>query len=425
MKRLITGCLLAALLWSCKKNDHQNPPPSASLTITAFSPAEGDVAAEVIITGNGFSPDKSKNILTFNGTAATVIEASATQLKTRVPAGATTGKIKVLVNGKQAISATDFVVKTGGGQTTAFLISTVGGTAVFKGPAGVAIDAQGNLYVADAQDHKIRKISLQGVVSTYAGTGAQGSNNGNAQTEATFRQPSGLALDRQGNLYVADYFNHLIRKITPAGEVSTYAGKGTTGSADGQRLEATFNLPYGVAVDADGNVYVGDYGNNKIRKIKTNGEVITLAGNGTTASTNGNGVNAGIPKPGGLTVDSDGTLYVVEKGGGRIRKITVAGVVSTIGGYLSVTAEPTGIVVDPAKNVYVVYRGLQKIKKIDAGENETDFAGTGNSGNTDGELSQANFNVPEGLALWVTPNGKLVFYVGDTGNHVVRRIAQP
>jgi sugar lactone lactonase YvrE len=131
---------------------------------------------------------------------------------------------------------------------------------------GVAVDAIGNVYVADTYSNKIRKITSAGVVSTLAGTGAAGSADG-AGGAATFNFPFGVAVDAIGNVYVADTYNRKIRKITPSGSVSTIAGTGTDGSADGAGGAATFSLPFGVAVDANGNVYVADYGNKKIRKL--------------------------------------------------------------------------------------------------------------------------------------------------------------
>jgi streptogramin lyase len=159
-------------------------------------------------------------------------------------------------------------------------------SASFQGPGGLYMDAAGNIYVADQLANKIRKISPLGIVSTIAGSGAAGSLNG-VGAAASFNNPDGIAVDAQGNIYVADTKNNLIRKITPAGIVSTLAGSGAAGNANGAGTAASFNYPTGVAVDALGNIFVADFKNNLIRKITPSGIVSTLAGNGSAGSTNG------------------------------------------------------------------------------------------------------------------------------------------
>jgi gliding motility-associated-like protein len=198
-------------------------------------------------------------------------------------------------------------------------------------PSGLAADAQGNLYVSDFDSNTIYKITAAGVKTVFAGSGLIGANDG-LGTTSSFNGPGGLALDAQGNLYVADQVNNRIRKITPAGQVTTLAGSGATGSNNGSGPSATFNNPDGVAVDKAGNVYVADTKNNLIRKIAPDGTVSPFAGNGTPGKTDGTGSAASFNYPTNLAIDGLGNLYVADYTNNLIRKITPAGVVSTIVG---------------------------------------------------------------------------------------------
>jgi sugar lactone lactonase YvrE len=202
-----------------------------------------------------------------------------------------------------------------------------GGAARFIGPRGVAVDGAGNVYVADTYNYTIRKITPAGAVTTLAGSaGLSGSANG-INSVARFNQPSGVAVDGGGNLYVADYENSTIRKITPVGTnwvVTTLAGSaGQTGGADGTNSVARFNQPNSVAVDSAGNIYVADKGNSTIRKITPGGVVTTLAGIVThTGSADGIGTNALFYLPFGVAADGAGNLYVADTFNNRITKGT-------------------------------------------------------------------------------------------------------
>jgi sugar lactone lactonase YvrE len=238
------------------------------------------------------------------------------------------------------------VTNTGGavtgliGTTTTFAGSTFGflngtGTAAqFNNPAGIAVDATGNTYVADRSNHCIRKITAAGVVTVLAGSTTSGSTDGSG-TAAKFNNPYGLVVDALGNVYVADTDNNLIRKITAAGLVTTLAGS-TNGYADGSSTTAKFKGPRGVAIDASGNVYVADTANYRIRKITNAGIVTTLAGYASTfsagGSADGTGTAALFNLPTGLTVDASGTIYVADSSNSRIRKITSTAVVTTVAG---------------------------------------------------------------------------------------------
>ena len=208
----------------------------------------------------------------------------------------------------------------------------IGSAASFNVPSGVALDSVGNVYVADQNNGTIRKITPTGSVSTLAGlAGNFGSDDGEGDA-ARFYSPSGVAVDGSGNVYVADQNNHTIRKITPTGFVSTLAGlAGNPGNDDGEGDAARFNSPFGVAVDGSGNVYVADTYNSTIRKINPAGSVSTLAGlAGNPGSDDGDPSTARFNFPSGVAADNAGTIYVADPGNAAIRKISSTGIVTTL-----------------------------------------------------------------------------------------------
>ena len=260
------------------------------------------------------------------------------------------------------------------GSGTATFANGTGTAASFKAPYGVAVDSSGNVFVAEQGGHRIRKITSTGVVTTFAGSGNPAFINGNG-TGAWFQNPNHIALDSSGNMYVADTGNCSIRKITSAGVVTTLAGDGTPGYVDGTGGGAEFQYPSGVAVDSSGNVYVADTNNQRIRKITSAGVVTTLAGNGTPGFANGTGSGASFNVPMGIAVDSAGNIYVSERDNNRIRKITSGGVVTTFAGsgvasYADGTGSsacfngPNGISIDSNGNVYVAEWASGFIRKI-------------------------------------------------------------
>ena len=253
-----------------------------------------------------------------------------------------------------------------------------GNNARFFNPTGVAVDTAGNIYIADGGDHAVRKVTAGGTVSTLAGNPGQAGANDGTGSGATFLYPYAVAVDGSGNVYVADSGNHNIRKITAGGTTSTLAGTaGVPGSTDGTGTAALFNLPQGIAVDGSGNVYVSDTNNSTIRKITTAGVVTTLAGAaGQTGSADGAGASARFNYPFGIATDASGNIYVADFGNSTIRMVTPSGAVSTLAGS------------------------------------------AGNAGANDGGGSGAKFNHPSALSLDTAGN----IYVIDTSNQTVRKV---
>ncbi len=253
------------------------------------------------------------------------------------------------------------LVTTLAGSITSGSTDGTGVLASFYNPEGEVVDANGDLYVVDSKNNKIRKITATGVVTTFAGSGAAGSANGTG-IAATFNNPRGIAIDASGNIYVADSKNNQIRKISSSGDVTTLAGSGSAGSVDATGTLASFNNPLALAVDAANNVYVADLGNNKIRKINSSGVVTTFAGNGNYDYIEGPSSTASFNKPRGVAVDGAGNVYVADANNGAIRKINaISGVVSTYGSQYSV-GTPIGLVMDASGNLYV--SGTYAIYKI-------------------------------------------------------------
>ena len=308
-----------------------------------------------------------------------------------------------------------------------------GSAARFQHPDGVTVDMAGNVYVADSYNDTIRKITSQGVVSTLAGSaGVEGTADGNGSA-ARFNDPERLAVDVAGNIYVADALNDAIRKVTPSGQVTTVAGnKGVEGSADGRGSAAQFHWPRDVAVDASGVLYVADQFNATIRKITPAGDVTTLAGKaGAAGSVDGVGAAARFNDPWGLDVDLLGNVYVADSENNAIREISPQGLVTTLGslavregsadgfGTNARFHSPRGVAVDRLGNVFVADLLNHTIRKIASTGEVTTFAGTaGVSGDADGIGAAARFDGPTAIAI--DPSGNL--FIVDEFNYTIRKI---
>jgi uncharacterized protein YjiK len=380
-------------------------------------------------------------VSTLAGTAGRFGSTDATGAAARFsePTGVATdsaGNIYVADNGNSTIrkiTAAGVVSTLAGTAGVTGSTDATGAAASFSSPRGVATDSAGNIYATEDGNSTIRKIAAAGVVSTLAGTpGVRGSTDATGAA-ASFDRPRGVTTDSVGNVYVADSNNNTIRKITPAGAVSTLAGTaGVSGSTDATGAAASFNGLQSVATDSAGNIYVADNGNSTIRKITAAGVVSTLAGTaGVTGSTDATGAAASFNGPQGVATDSAGNLYVADSGNYTIRKITAAGVVSTLAGTAGVRGStdgtgaaasfnsPIGVATDGAGNVYVGDTGNHTIRKITAAGVVSTLAGTaGLTGSTDATGAAASFNEPQGVATDSAGN----IYVADNRNHTIRKI---
>ena len=319
----------------------------------------------------------------------------------------------------------------------------------------VAVDNKGNIYIADITYNKIVKITNTGTTTIIAGTGGIAKNN----IGFTLNKPYGIAVDdNTGDVYITDTYNHRILKIkftvsetngikSDVYEISVHAGTGTAGSLDGQASIAKFNYPKGIAVDSNGNVYVGDQTNNKIRKIDVGRTVSTFAGNGNRSYANGPANNSSFNLPNGVAVDSNGNVYVADMGNNMIRKIDAAGTtVSTIAGSgqletptnvgdgqdptLATFNAPRGVAVDSQNNIFIAdtadstTTSGHRIRKIDVITNKiSTIAGKGTPGTSpDGTIAtNANLNTPMSVA--VDSIGSV--YYAEYMNGLVRKITYP
>ncbi len=317
------------------------------------------------------------------------------------------------------------------------------GVARFDNPRGIAFEIYDhneifgsslNIFVADSGNNRIRLLRwkavrdyseqvLEWLVTTLAGSGSAGFADGTGMV-ARFNHPSGVALDTSSNLYVADTGNNRVRKINSAGVVTTLAGSGATGVADGLGTSAQFNGPEDVAVDSSGNVYVADTGNNRIRKINLASGVTTLAGGGL-----GSLVPIEFNSPNDVAVDTAGNVYVADTGKNRICKVTSDGVLTTLAGSdqagfsdgngtVAKFRSPEGVAVDASGNVYVADTYNNRIRKINSAGVVTTLAGSGAAGFADGTGTEAKFYWPKDVAVDQSGN----VYVADYFNHAIRLV---
>lgn len=324
-------------------------------------------------------------------------------------------------------------VSTLAGSASAGQQDGTGAAAAFRTPTAATVDSSGNVYIADTGNNRIRKISPTGVTTTLAGTGTSGFADGSAGA-AMFASPSGIAVDSDGSVYVADTGNNRIRKVTSSGNVTTLTGS-TSGFLDGSSTAALFASPTGIAITG-GAAYVADTGNNRIRKVVlSSGETTTFAGNGTAGFTAGTGTAAKFSGPRGIAVTAAGTLYVTDTVTRKIRAIDANAVVSTLAGSgVAGTLDgppgtarfdnPSSIAVGVDGTVYVADTANNTIRAIVADASSagfgtvTTFAGQIGAGATNGAGLAAQFSAPTGLAA--DASGAL--YVADTTNNRIRKI---
>ena len=429
--RMATVVFLLILQIGCSKSNSTGggpggttPPPSPPPVISSVLPLKGPKNSTVQISGSGFGSVIANVKVYFNGASAVITNIKDALITCTVPQGAGTGNIKVQVNSKETTGpqftyvltptvsilagstngyadgmgaaaqfgqAQGLTVDSHGniyvadysnnlirkisptGLVTTFAGLPIGGyqdgpgtSALFAGPTGVYADAQDNIYVADTYNYMIRKISSQGVVSTIAGQAMLSGNTDGTGSAAQFYNPSAMCIDLQGNLLLLDIENFRIRKITPLGVVTTVAGT-TQGYLNGPIAQAQFGQLEGICIDATGNIYVSDFTNNVIRKISTDGNVTTLAGNGQAGNADGVGSAAQFSMPSGMCITSDGNLLVADIGSGLICQVNPSsGLVTRITGTdpLLQLYDPLGVCIDSNGDVYVMDTYNYVVKKI-------------------------------------------------------------
>ena len=317
-----------------------------------------------------------------------------------------------------------------------------GGPAIkanFKTPAGLAFDPEGNLYIADRENHRVRKIDTSGNISTFAGIGKAGfSGDGGPAVRAKLNLPSGLATDKKGNLFISDRSNDRIRVVDKKGVIRTYAGSGVAGFQGdaGPALKAQLDKPFGIALDEAENLYIADRNNNRVRKVSPEGIITTVAGDGGFffMGDNGPAYRASVAAPTGVAVDKKGNLYIADRNNNRIRLVDKLGMIRTVAGTGqqdyngdSETARetnlylPFGLIVDSNDNLLIIDRSHYRIRRIDpkSGEVETVagnglklFAGDG------GPATGATLSFPHGM--FVDKDDNLIF--SDKGHYRIRKI---
>ena len=291
---------------------------------------------------------------------------------------------------------------------------------------GIAIDSEGNLFISHRSKNRIRKVDKDGVITTLAGNGRAGYSGDNGPAlQASFNFPAGLCLDPTGNLYVADRNNHRVRRVDTSGIVTTVAGVGIPdmGGDDGPAVDAYLNYPSDLVCDGKGNLYISDRSNNRIRKVDSEGTITTIVGMGLPefGGDFGPATGAFLKYPFGIDLDQKGNLYIADRGNNRIRKVDTQGIITTIAGdgthffsgdYGPATraslAFPTDVVVDGQGNLYIADRNNNRIRKVSSLGIMTTVMGTGESGyNGDTEIaSESTLHLPFALAL--SPDEKLV-----------------
>lgn len=383
------------IIQSCKKGSKESSPDNpiitpTTLTITSVSAQTGIYNADVMIVGKKFGATADDNKLFFNGKAAVIRLVKKDTLYTNVPLAAGTGKITLTVNGVTADGPVftyvpSKVITTISGGVVSGHLDGQGTAATFLMPQGITIDAAGNFYIADTENHLIRKMTPAGLVSTLAGSGMDGNVNGNGK-EASFVKPTGICVDKAGNVYVSDPYVSQIKKITPEGQVTTFAGNLRSESVDGTGTSASFARPEGIAIDQSGNIFVAEQGTGKIRKITPAGVVTTFAKLSSS--------------PYFITLDKAGNIYATTDED-YIYKVTPQGAVSLFfksgNGSINSLYLVFGIATDANDNLLIADTGESLMKMLSPAGELTTIAGGGIGPNFDGPALKAEILAITGI----------------------------
>jgi serine/threonine-protein kinase len=438
--RTTNQCFFSAILslviffiCSCNKITTPGGSSISDISITALNPSHGPFDTIDTLIGKGFDQIPTLDSVLLNGKKLTLISRSPNQIIVEIPAMAGTGNIDIgykgsLIHGPVFTYDSVFLVTTLAGSTDAGSADGQGLDARFNLPTGIALDQSGNIYVADRGNSSIRKITPGGAVTTLAGPadGQMAYVDGTGPA-ARFSAPLGLTIDGNGSLYVADMYNYCVRKVSLSGVVTTLAGHIWTtgppgGEVDGDASVATFDTPYGVSVDANGNVFVADINNNRIRKVTPAGIVSTLAGGDYYhyGQQDGQGSSALFFNPWSVVVDPSDNVYVIDDENHLLRKITPDGTVKTLLGPMEPSITGTdqlffasALAADKAGNIFFsVSYGIFKMTP----DGSIIRYAIGGIGDLDGALPFASFRAISGIA--VDSSGNL--YITD--NNRVRKI---
>ncbi|MFJ8973793.1 RICIN domain-containing protein [Streptomyces anulatus] len=312
-------------------------------------------------------------------------------------------------------------------------------SAQLKVPFGIAVDSTGTLYFSDFSNNRVRRVTTDGKISTVAGTGTPGyGGDGGPAASAQLKGPREVAVDGTGAVYVADAANNRVRKITADGKISTVAGTGAAGSGgdNGRAASAQLNQPFGVAVDSTGALYIAELGSHRIRKITADGKITRFAGTGVAGSAGDGGLagSAQLNTPYAVVVDRDDAVYIADSGNHRVRRVAVDGKISTVAGTGAAgfagdggpaTAaklnRPYGIVVDTTGSLYISEYGNHRVRRVAVDGKISTVAGTGAAGfaGDDGPATAAKLNSPFGLAVDCVDT----LYIADHLNQRIRKIA--
>lgn len=427
--------LILMLLYSCRDNslgsaEYQE---KQGLKIASVNPMSGTFGTEVTISGSEFGKTPDENVVTFNGHPAEIINMTEKSLDVIVPKGARSGPVKVTVNGASTTGPVfNYIltvnVSTHAGSGKPGYADGEANAARFNNPVGLELTNNNELIVVDYWNHSIRMVSADGIVSTLAGNGSEGYADGVGST-ARFYRPIDVVSTSDGTSFVSDFGNHKIRRITPLGSVSTFAG-GKPGYKNGSSYEARFRFPAGITMAPNDTLYVCDSENNLIRWIAPNGEVGTYVGSGNFGFVNGYGTEVQFRWPFGLDSDNKRRLFVADHTNHSIRLVSKEKFVSTLSGGGEAGYQeghdsevrfnaPYDVVIDKNYYVYVADYKNNRIRIISPTGLVKTLAGNDPAGFENGDESEARFNGPIGLA--VNDEGTVLF-VADHHNHVIRKI---